>query len=111
MRNEGLGIGGGLVTGDWETLSYRHFERKREIFVIRDQASDVWYSQTENLLSTFIPNSSFEQSFHSQSKDGTLHGRTLNREILIFLHWSCMIKCNCMSGFFHFRLEPAPLRR
>ena len=68
------------MTGDWETLSYRHFERKREIFVIRDQASDVWHSQTENLLSTFIANSSFEQSFHIQSKDGTPHGRTPNPE-------------------------------
>ena len=32
------------------TLSYRHFERKREIFVIRGQMVDVWKSEAENLL-------------------------------------------------------------
>ena len=80
------------MTCDWETLSYRHFERKREIFVIRDQAGDVRYSQTGNLLSTyfralpiyirgeaatFIPNSSFAQSLHSESVNGTPQGLTM----------------------------------
>ena len=32
------------------TLSYRHFERKREIFVICGQAVDIRESQTRNLL-------------------------------------------------------------
>ena len=32
------------------TLSYRHFERKREIFAIRGQAVDAWKLQTGNLL-------------------------------------------------------------
>ena len=38
---------------DWElgTLSYRHFERQREIFVIRDLAYDVRKLKTGNLLS------------------------------------------------------------
>ena len=36
------------------TLSYRHFERKREIFVICGQAVDVWKSRTGNLLSAYI---------------------------------------------------------
>ena len=33
-------------------LPYRHFERKREIFVIRGSAVDVWNFQTGNLLPT-----------------------------------------------------------
>ena len=44
------------MTGDSKTkryqiLSFRHFERKREIFVIRGLAVNVWKFQTGNLLS------------------------------------------------------------
>ena len=39
------------MTRKHQALSYRHFERKREIFVIRGQAVDVWKSQTRNLRS------------------------------------------------------------
>ena len=42
------------MTRKHQALSYRHFERKREIFVIRGQAVDVWKSQTGNLLSVDI---------------------------------------------------------
>ena len=35
-------------------LPYRHFERKREIFVIRGSVVDVWNSQTGNLLPTYF---------------------------------------------------------
>ena len=35
-------------------LPYRHFERKREIFVIRGSAVDVWNSQTGNLIPTYF---------------------------------------------------------
>jgi len=77
------------VTGDWDSLALS-FRAKREIFVIRSQAVDVWYSQTRNLFflipwgialfmlyaaslffcaATFISNFSFEQSFHPQSVD------------------------------------------
>ena len=90
------------MTRKHQALSYRHFERKREIFVIRGQAVDVWKSQTGNLRSKtlsgialfilrgasdfyaphhhssfLIPHSSFEQSFHSQSMDGAAHGLIL----------------------------------
>ena len=35
-------------------LPYRHFARKREIFVIRGSAVDVWNSQTGNLIPTYF---------------------------------------------------------
>ena len=83
------------MTGRHLILSYRHFERSPRIFFVRDQADHVYKLQTENLLSpkpsgialyicgeaaTFIPNSSFEQSFHPQSKDNSPGELTLNPE-------------------------------
>ena len=41
-----------METRRLKTPPYRHFERKREIFVILGQADDVWNSQTGNPLPT-----------------------------------------------------------
>ncbi len=56
MSSWGLG-----ASSDWVTkrlgdigLPYRHFERKREIFVIYGSAVDVWNSQTGNLIPTYF---------------------------------------------------------
>ncbi len=85
-------------------LPYRHFERKREIFVIRGQADNVWKFKTGNLLagrpsgiatilySAALPyfyapyyhfafrisNFSFNRGFRTRSRDEPPNGPTPN---------------------------------